>query len=709
MSPGIAEALPPSYTTVREVLDAKFNKGTLVNLIGIVSDFRAPIPTRGKDWKCQIRFYDRTTEDEPDVSIELNVFRPEAEMPEVGYGDVIVISQAKVPINCFTAFSLHRMADKMLQVQAFQSASFSLLTSSTTRIRIYEAGKIPKPPRDPTPALRPSHKPGAPPSAAEKAFVSFVYNSVNKERLPAQTEFEAMKTRSINVKDKYRALKDVQQEIFIDAVVEVVREPYWLDDKYTLWVSDYTENSAFFEHSFVRDGSRRGQVGDPHGLLPQNKEEQDWAGPFGRRSMQVTCFCPHANVVREHPVSKGSWISMRNLHIKFGHNNANLEGFLREDRQYPGRINISVLDLSDRENLSQQLKDTVRRRKDYEKAYKNERKELDETIERKRKQLNDAAVAGAKRRADKGLESGPASKRNRKERRAHLQKTSSEARPPAETQTKESGLGQPTSEAKDLEPNVPDLNPQIQCENHKQRATLVDNILAPQDREFSIDGEPVTLAIPFSNHNYRTNVRVVNFAPSDLRDFSHPRKADSPYDCLSDNSGDDSEGDSDTDMEAANKNTIDNFTAVKHWEWKFALELEDAAVPPGQPKRRVWVAVDNQAAQCLVNLDASNLKHDRQNLDALRQRMFILWGDLEEHKSRNNAGNAKAGHDKPPDDSDGESPSKPTGKVSNRPFPCCVQEYGIKVPERDPGKANAGEGKRWERMYKLFGTKISGS
>ncbi|UNI19056.1 hypothetical protein JDV02_005273 [Purpureocillium takamizusanense] len=687
MPQGLAEKLPPGCTTVRDILDGKVSKGSYVDVIGIVAEFRAPIQTRGKDWKCQIRFYDQTVEDESDVSLELNVFRPQAEMPEVGYGDVMVISRAKV--------------------QAFQSANVSLITSVPTRLRVYEAAKIPKPPRDPTPALRPFAKPGTAPSTGERAFVSLLYHLINKERLPAPSEYEVMKVQSINIKDKYHTLQDVRQGMYTETIVEVVREPYWLGDKYTLWVSDYTENSAFFEHSFGRGKSHQGQVGDPFGLLPQNKEEHDWAGPFGQRSMQVTCFFPHANVIRDHPVSKGSWIRMRNLHIKFGHNNANLEGFLHEDKRYPERINLSPVDLNDRENLSQELKDTIRRRKEYEKAYKSERKELNETIEKKRKQLGEAAAAGAKRRAEIGLESAPSTKRNRKERRAHLQKSAAADLQPGATRAKESVPDGQAADTSDPPPNVPDLNPQIQCENHQRRTSIVAEMLAPQYSEFDIDGESVVLMVPFSNRNYRTNVRVVDFRPSDLRDFCYPKKADSPYDCLSDDSGDE-DGDSDTGADSGNENTMENFTAVNRWEWKFSLELEDAAVHPGKQKERFWVTVDNLAAQCLVNLDASNLRHDRKNLEALRQQLFILWGDLEEHKSRD-AEKAAAGHEKPPDDSDDETSSGLAAKVSNRPFQCCVREYGIKVPESDPAKANAGESKRWERMYKLFGTKISGS
>lgn len=42
----------------------------------------------------------------------------------------------------------------------------------------------------------------------------------------------------------------------------------------------------------------------------------------------------------------------------------------------------------------------------------------------------------------------------------------------------------------------------------------------------------------------------------------------------------------------------------------------------------------------------------------------------------------------------------------NKAFTCCIKQYGIKVEENDPTKANAGNGQRWERRFGLFGTKI---
>lgn len=43
---------------------------------------------------------------------------------------------------------------------------------------------------------------------------------------------------------------------------------------------------------------------------------------------------------------------------------------------------------------------------------------------------------------------------------------------------------------------------------------------------------------------------------------------------------------------------------------------------------------------------------------------------------------------------------------SNKAFTCCLQQYGIKEPEENEGKADAGPGRRWQRVFGLFGTQI---
>jgi protection of telomeres protein 1 len=53
--------------------------------------------------------------------------------------------------------------------------------------------------------------------------------------------------------------------------------------------------------------------------------------------------------------------------------------------------------------------------------------------------------------------------------------------------------------------------------------------------------------------------------------------------------------------------------------------------------------------------------------------------------------------------------SIPIQPVSNKPFTCCIKEYGARITEDDPSKANAGSGRKWKRMFGLFGTQISGA
>jgi protection of telomeres protein 1 len=45
-------------------------------------------------------------------------------------------------------------------------------------------------------------------------------------------------------------------------------------------------------------------------------------------------------------------------------------------------------------------------------------------------------------------------------------------------------------------------------------------------------------------------------------------------------------------------------------------------------------------------------------------------------------------------------------EAKNKAFTCCIQQYGVKVHEDDAAKANAGIGKRWQRVFGLFGTQI---
>ena len=160
----------------------------------------------------------------------------------------------------------------------------------------------------------------------------------------------------------------------------------------------------------------------------------------------------------------------------------------------------------------------------------------------------------------------------------------------------------------------------------------------------------------------------------------------------------------------------------------------------------------------LIFQKKKSLRKDPDLLARLKEQLFKLWGDLEEKKSEHLRLQCKTVEMLPPSsiesstrspprgigqqpdaDSDSESEilvskasrgkdkneivgeagdtvplgvSPNEGDLSNllprnKAFTCCIKQYGIKAKEEDPAKANAGDGRRWQRVFALFGTSIS--
>lgn len=279
---------------------------------------------------------------------------------------------------------------------------------------------MPSLPGDPTPALRSTPlTPKRPLSGAHLKYVSAFFHAIDKERLPTKEEFNATKVQSVAVKEKFTELKDVKDMQFYNLKVNIVKEPYDSGDKVTLWVSDFTENQNFFNHAFdpLASTEVEGQDGDEFGYLNKfssgtGSSASNWTGPYGQRSLQVTCWGYHGDIIRSYKLGIGAWIYMKNVQIKFGHNGGNLEGFLREDQDARERVRIHPLDpRGNAQGLDPQLKEALRRKRDYEKAKKSDLKAVAE-----------AAHAGQKRRASTamGLDGQQTTKRklNRTQRRA---------------------------------------------------------------------------------------------------------------------------------------------------------------------------------------------------------------------------------------------------------------------------------------------------
>lgn len=697
--------LPKSLTTIRDLLDGKIPSGKYVSIVGVVKDYRLPLPTKGtgecvlhpwpnfqksqaltnwcpQDYKCTLTLYDTSTEyDNEDINI--NIFRSEAEMPQVEAGDIVIVSMGKFQIY---------------------NGNASLLTSFNTDVFVYEAQRLHNCKRSGSAkgALKRSTKQTKrEPDAMENEYVLWLFSRIDQSTIPDQHDFSARARQSLNVKDKFSLLQDVRDGKFADLIVQVVKEPFDLGDKMSLWVSDYTENNRFFLQTRdsvdwadgvpIRDGDVYGYTHNrKKPLVSLDDESGKWSGPRGKRSLQLTCWEPHATFIRQN-IHQGDWVRLRNVQIREGRNSANIEGCLREDREYRDRVYVESLDATaERESLDQRLVDALLRKRAYEKAQKSAQKN------------------GEKRKAQEDPQKEN-TRFKRQKLRENMQKAFEE-----KAAKEQAALG---------------FNELIVSENQDKAVVPLSTILEPIYYTTVIANQEVKLELPFTCAMYRTNVRVVDFHPASLKDFAVGRAA-TEYDNLLDN---DEDSDSDAADAVASSSPPTPSPPSRHhearrlvWKWRFALKLEQVSstktkVAPAQ----AWVVVDNPAAQLLLNLDATDLHASAcaGELATLREQLFKLWGNLEERKTR--LEDRKRQHERDPlnapplesgDDEDNAGvgggggdvavEDVPGSQLSNRPFTCCIRQYGIPVMAEEGEVNSAEQGKKWRRVFGLFGTKI---
>lgn len=127
-----------------------------------------------------------------------------------------------------------------------------------------------------------------------------------------------------------------------------------------------------------------------------------------------------------------------------------------------------------------------------------------------------------------------------------------------------------------------------------------------------------------------------------------------------------------------------------------------------------------------LNLHAStdqrtrSLRENPTALANLREKLFILWGDLEERKATETAALKRRDANKDQNaralDRKAQIQAKDASPPAAKPFVCCLKEYGVKskngkgVAVGLGEKAEAGQAAvdavGWERRWRLFGTVV---
>ncbi|KAK4505694.1 hypothetical protein PRZ48_003659 [Zasmidium cellare] len=418
---------------------------------------------------------------------------------------------------------------------------------------------------------------------------------------------------------KFKLIADLMPRTYADLYGEVVKRfgtAYGCD----LYITDYTFNNLLRQYDPPEKEAPDDRDGDIYGYTA-GTSRKNWPGPYGQLTMKINVKSPHAQAANRE-LNEGDFVLLQNVKTRVTDAGPWLEGDMWPDDKSPDKIKFKKLE-----------------------SY-HDAPEIRAVIERKTAYWKAREAQAAQK---VGEDNNKTKKKGKKKNKKQKQETAGAQASSAEDETSKTTRKLGTK---------PDKNPHIRCSHDSVPLSKVRNILDPGDARHTNappNGEPYIM--PFVNVKYRAKVRIVDYEPKSLEDFAVPALPE--------------EEDESQDSMAW------QYTGTPKFEWYFSLLLEDAT--NSADHNRIWVHVHHKDAQFLFGNDMDNpmdLRAEPRLLAKLREKMFVLWGNLEENG--------------------GEG-------LSNLPFECCIQEYGVEMDEDDTAKK---ETLGWQRMYSMFGVTI---
>ncbi|OJD23246.1 hypothetical protein ACJ73_05397 [Blastomyces percursus] len=659
----MAPSIPPGFDGIQTAMS---KTDRMVNVIAVVVDALPPKLSGGSSYVSTFTLKDHDLNIESWNGLKIRYFNnDESHVPVPQHGDVVLLRQIKV--------------------RSYQGAMIGLCSQwDYTPWIIFSKGSNPK--AVPQVTMRPGTRDL---TATEKSYafsligadctVATSRQSVQVKRVAALAPLRQMATKPFTKpftpcrRPKFSLIKDASCGIFIDLVVQVVKTYSEDYQRFLLYVTDYTQNKQLFNYVSEEGGARDG---DEYGYTSRSR--RDWPGPYGQMTLQVTLWEPHAYYARQN-IKENDFVLLQNVNIKMGRMSGVMEGSLHTDRHFPEKVQVIPINDNDSD---EDLKKLVKRKLEYWKGRRTKNPGHHGNDINKRKVADDdGQPRNLSKKAKKRLAE------QKKKREAKRKREEDQLEVTTSFQTKRDQLND----------YIRANNPSVPCRS------ISDILFGESHTNISPSGIPYRL--PFQNLRYKASVRIVDFFPPKLEDFAVQYDVERAL--LSDTEGSVSGMDDD-----------DNETGShRRWEWRFCLLVEDAG--PGThynrsgPRERMKLYVGNNDAVFLLRLDAVNLRKNPAVLFDLREKLFILWGDLEERKrasmdaaqsnssSNNNAGN----NDDPNPDS-----SKQIIAASTKPFVCCIKEFGVKRSRSsDEGTSDDDSdecGFGWERRFCMFGTTI---
>ena len=367
----MSSILPRGFVDINSAL-SRLNAE--VNLMGVVTDFLPPGPSRGTDLMSSFSIADPSYGGVYDDGLKVRFFRPLAsEMPAIrGTGDVVLLRNIKI--------------------REWSGMTIGLSTRGTSWV-VFPAESIP--PNAPSSAgsqlKNVKVAQGLAPSPSEMHYAISVCNSRDRNTFTSSSSPPTGSTitpktfvtpTTTQLRDKFSLLKDVNVDTFYNLVGQVVRL-YPSNGRVELYVTDYTRNCLVWDYPEPDDENGTGREGDE--LIYTAGSNKKWNGPYGKMTLTVTLWGNNAYFVQQN-LKENDFVHLRNVHIKWS-KDAKAEGALHNDRRYPDRIDVTVLKNVDDDD---RVKDVLRRKRDYWKKFNNKVEDLaHQTRALKRKGVED--------------------------------------------------------------------------------------------------------------------------------------------------------------------------------------------------------------------------------------------------------------------------------------------------------------------------------
>ncbi|BDD55208.1 hypothetical protein MPDQ_005779 [Monascus purpureus] len=463
----------------------------------------------------------------------------------------------------------------------------------------------------------------------------------------------------------FTLIKDIKPRTMVELVAQIVNVYGNDGNRYMIYVTDYTSNPALLGQG---EGDSCPRLGDEYGHLDGFNTKR--ASTMGEMTLPVTLWERQASYAREH-FQVGDIVILKRAHVKKSHVRGNLEASVHGDKKWPDKIHVDTVIPED----DTRARELLKRKREYlkqERADGKSRDEQNETSKNKRRKTERAR----KKQQEAKLEEGQKPLASTAIRIRHQ-----------------------------LNENITSWQPDVRC-------LPLEDILSNESHN-NVSPEKIEYRLPFQNICYRSLVRVVDFFPPNLEDFSVP--IDRECAALSDSESDlDDLHNCDITINSSSRNIV--------WEWRFCLLVESASPSSlGQTKERMKLFVSGPDAEHLLKLDATNLRQSSKALARLREKLFILWGDLEERKMTS----SKMKHNNG-DNAGGMNSVETTASLL--PFICCIKEYGVKCSHGYNGADTQAQNSDnnadqiaiskeigcsrpdcfgWERRFAMFGTAIN--